>query len=83
MNQETFDNTVLGIAEFESKLAYIAVQMRRQNDPDANRREEEMMFLQNVLNGLRNYDITSEILTDDEVNYYFELAVQVIQSCPL
>lgn len=83
MTQTIFDNIVLGIANYEGNLAHVCVQMTRQNDPDASRRAEELMMLQNVLFGLRHYDISSEIFTDAEISYYFELATQVIQSCPL
>jgi len=83
MTQTEFDNAVLSIAEHEVRVAYAACQLRRQNDPDHNRIEEELMMLQNVLNGLRNYDISSDILTDAEIAYYFELSTQVIQNCPL
>lgn len=41
------------------------------------------MMLQNVLYGLRNYDISSEILTDVEIEYYFELSTLIVQNCPL
>ena len=81
--QAEFDDIVLGIADHEVRLAYLACRMRRQNDPDCNRREEELMMLQNVLYGLRNYDITSDILTDAEIRYYYELATSIAQSCPL
>ena len=83
MTQTQFDDTVLGIAEHEVRIGYIACQMRRQNDPDHNRIEEELMMLQNVLTGLRNYDITSDILTDAEIDYYFELSTQIVQNCPM
>ena len=83
MTQDEFDNTVLGIADNEVRMTYVTCQLRRQNDPDCNRREEELMMLQNVLNGLRNYDITSGILTDDQINYYYELATSIVQNCPM
>jgi len=83
MTQAEFDDTVLGIANHEVRLAYAVCQMRRQNDPDCNRREEELMMLQNIIYGLRNYDITSDILTDAEISYYYELATNVVQNCPM
>lgn len=81
--QAQYDDIVLGIADHEVRLAYIATQMRRQNDPDCNRREEELMMLQNILYGLRNYDITADILTEAEIKYYYELATNIAQNCPL
>lgn len=81
--QAQFDDIVLGIADHEVRMTYITCQMRRQNDPDCNRREEELMMLQNVLFGLRNYDITADILTEAEIKYYYELATNIAQNCPL
>lgn len=83
LTQESYDNTILSVAEHEVRIGYAVCQLRRQNDPDCNRLEEELMMLQNVLYGLRNYDITSEILTDTEINYYFELSTLIVQNCPL
>jgi hypothetical protein len=83
MTQTEFDNMVLAIADHEVRVAYACCQLRRQNDPDCNRIEEELMLLQNALYGLRNYDISSEILTDAEINYYVELSTLVVQNCPL
>jgi len=82
MTQDAFDEAVLGIAAHEVRIGYACCQLRRQNDPDANRVEDELMMLQNVLYGVRNYDITSEILTDEEIAYYFELSTLIVQNCP-
>lgn len=83
MTQTKYDNIVLGVADQEIRVAYSVCQLRRQNDPDCNRIEEELMMLQNILYGLRNYDISSEILTDAEIAYYLELSTLIVQNCPL
>jgi hypothetical protein len=83
MSQTDYDNMVLSIGDYHVTMANKCCLLRRQNDPDWMRMEEELMLLQNVLFAMRDYDITSDILTDAEIAYYQELAIQVIQSCPL
>ena len=82
MTQTEFDQVVLGIQEHGVRIAYNAARMRIQNDPDCNRIERELMMLTVIIEALKNYDITSEILTDAEIAYYFELATQIVQYCP-
>jgi len=83
LTQTEFDNAVLSVADHEVRIAYACCQLRRQNDPACNAREEELIMLQNVLYGLRNYDVDSDILTETEINYLFELSTQIVQNCPL
>jgi hypothetical protein len=82
ITQEQFDDIVVGIGEHQVDLAYIAIQMRRQGDPDAGRRERESIFIMNILDALKNYDLEYETLTDDEIYYLQELATLAVQSCP-
>jgi len=83
MTQTELDNIVISMAGWETDMAYKAALLRKQNDPDCNVQEEALMFLQNVMNSLRNYDVTEDILTDAEINYLFELATLAIQTCPM
>lgn len=82
MTQDEFDNKVLAIAGKEVSLAVIVADLRRQDDPAALRLEEQGMTLNNVLSALKNYDITSGILTDTEIDYLFELATITTQTYP-
>lgn len=82
LTQEKLDDLVLAIAAEETRIAYNCCRLARQNDPDHERISDELVMLQNVLYGLRNYDITSEILTDTEIAYYLELSTLISQSCP-
>lgn len=82
MTQEELDNKVLAIAEKEIDLAVIIADLRRQGDPLASRLEEQGMVLNNVLSSLKDYDITSGIITDAEIDYLLELATITTQTYP-
>jgi len=82
MTQETFDDKVIAIASQHVTRMGIVADLRMQGDSQAQRLEQEQMFLQNVLSALQDYDITSEILTDDEIEYLHELASGALISFP-
>jgi hypothetical protein len=82
MNQVEFDNAVLAFTQRGVDLMYITAKMKRQGDPDVRRLEQEYMFLQNVVSALRDYDITSDLLSTANIDYLFELATNVLQRCP-
>ena len=82
MTQSELDNKVLAIAEKEISLAIIIADLRRQSDPMANTLEEQAMVLNNVLSSLKDYDITSGIITDSEIDYLLELATITTQTYP-
>jgi hypothetical protein len=82
MTQSELDNKVLAIAEKEINLAVIIADLRRQSDPLANTLEEQAMVLNNVLSALRDYDITSGIITDTQIDYLLELATITTQTYP-
>jgi len=81
--QTEYDNIVLGIAEHEIRITDKLVAMKRQNDPDCWRQENELMMLQNCLHALKHYDVDADFLSDEDIYYLHELCVLVIQSCPL
>ena len=83
MTQDAYDEYVLGIADFQTDLADNARQLRKQDDPAAWYREEENMMLMNILDALKFYDVDADILTDDEVDFYFELATLISENCPV
>lgn len=82
MTQNEFDNKVLSIAEKEINMVSSIADLRRQGDPVSLKLETNQIFLQNILSALRDYDVDAEILTDSEMDYLFELATCVTQTCP-
>ena len=82
MTQAEFDNKVMAIAEKEINLMATIVDLRRQGDPLSTSLEERQMMLNNVLCALKDYDITSGIISDSEIEYLFELATITGQTIP-
>lgn len=82
MNQSEFDDKVLAVAQKGVVMAAHIADLRRQGDPDARRLEEEYIMLQNCLTSLKDYDITSDLLSDDDIKYVFELSTSILQTCP-
>lgn len=74
ITQEELNDIVLSIADHQVRLANLMSILRRQGDPDAWRREKENMMLFNILDSLKNYDLTYDIFTDTEIKYLLELA---------
>lgn len=82
MLQTEYDDNVNAIAEHSVRLAYNAAKLRRQYDPAMYQREEEVIFIQNILFSLSYYDVDSLLFTETELRDLFALATQVIQYCP-
>ena len=61
-------------------LAYRTAILRRQWDPKAYYREQELMMLQNILYSLYYYDVSSGLLEDDAIDLLFELGTQITQN---
>lgn len=70
-------NLEIGIAEITCKTANLI----RAGDQDAYRMQHRLMRLQVCKWCLVGYDISSEILTDDEIDYILEQGNKVLQSC--
>jgi len=81
--QTDFDNIVLGIADHQIRLAVVTAALRRQGDPDAWRREEELIMLQNIIDALRDYDVDADFLSDENIWYLQELATIIVENCPI
>lgn len=81
--QAEYDLLVQNFIDYEVRLANRCALLREQNDPSAFGREEQLMMLQNVIFGLKDYDITWDYLTQTEIDYYFEIATTLIQNCTL
>lgn len=74
ITQAEFDDKVLAVASKHITLMGIAADLRKQGDKEALRIEQEQMFLQNVISALKDYDITSDVLETEDIDYLFELA---------
>lgn len=64
---------------FANKVATL----RKQDDPAAFNKEEYLMMFDNVMYSLRDYDVTSELLTDEEIEYLYELGTQISLNWPM
>ena len=83
ITQTDFDSIVLGIAEHQVRLANITAAMRRQGDTDSWRREEELMMLQNIVNALRDYDVTDDYLSNQDILDLHELVILIVADCSI
>ena len=78
MTQTELDNAVIGLASKHVDLMVKACDLRRQGDPSAKRIEEEQMLVQNCLASLKDYDITSDYLNQDDIDYLLELGTGAV-----
>ncbi len=83
IDQDYIDNLVQMIAAFTTDFGIQILDLVVQQDPDAWRSEQMLMALQNIMWSLRDYDIDVDIFTEQEIMYLEELAIQLIQDCPL
>ena len=83
INQDYIDNLVQMIAAFTTDFGIKVLDLVVQQDPDAWRMEQTLMALQNIMWSLRDYDIDVDVFTEQEILYLEELAIQLIQDCPL
>ena len=82
MTQTEFDDMVLGIAGNQISLGIVTTAMHRQGDPDAWRREEELIMLTIIIDALKDYDVDADFLTNDNILHLRELATIIIENCP-
>jgi hypothetical protein len=73
MTQDELDDIVVALADRHVDVMVKACDLRRQGDPEARRIEEEQMLVQNCLSALKDYDVTSDVLTEDDIAYNIEL----------
>ena len=83
ITQTDFDSIVLGIVEHQVRLGIITAAMRRQGDTDAWRREEELMMLQNIVDALRDYDVTDDYLSNQDILDLHELVILIVADCSI
>ena len=82
MTQEELDDIVLSLADKGVDRAVTVAALRRQGDPKAGELEESQIMFSNVMNSLRDYDIDSTLLSQDDINYCIELATIITQTKP-
>lgn len=82
MTQLEFDDKVLAAISGHLGVMEIAADLRIQGDPQARRLEEEQMLMQNAVTGLKSYDVTSELMSDSDVEYLFDLATSAMVKFP-
>jgi len=82
MTQSDFDDLVLAIADKHVLRMGTIADLRMQGDPSAKRLEEEQMLMHNVLTALQDYDVTSDLLSEADIEYLEELATGAAISCP-
>jgi hypothetical protein len=82
VTQDVFDSKLSDLIEREVRFAYTCAVLHIQGDPIAHKREQELMMLQNVINSLRDYDVTSELLEDSDVELFFELGTTITLNWP-
>lgn len=82
MTQTELDNIVLTIADKEVDRMVNVAALRRQRDPKAREMEESQMMLVNLTSSLRDYDITSTLLSQEDIDYMIELATIITQTKP-
>jgi hypothetical protein len=81
-DQTTFDDMVDTLIGHEIRITKHAADMHKQDDPIAPEREDEVMMMQNIIYSLRDYDVTSELLTDDEIRTNYEMGLQIAINWP-
>lgn len=81
MTQTEFNNKVIALQARFAALTNIAATMDNTKDPYAEVSRHRQRFLANIISALDGYDITSEILTEDQILFTFELGICAGQSC--
>lgn len=77
MLQTEYDDSIDILRLSQIKYAKFVAQLRQRGDPAAYLKEEYLILMDNVLYSLRDYDISSGVLTDAEIAYLFELGTQL------
>lgn len=80
MSQERHDSRVSQVESAGLIYAYQMCILRIQKDPGYLQMQREYMMLLNIMDTLSTYDITSDLLTKEELRYLFELSTLVLSS---
>jgi hypothetical protein len=82
MTQTDFDAEVVVLIGNEVRFGNTTALLRKRDDPAYKAREEELMMLQNVIYCLRDYDVTSGLLEDDEILKLIEIGTKITLNWP-
>lgn len=82
MTQEQFNDEVFNLQVGIAGLTVKVTDLIRSGDQDAYRMQHRLIRVQICRMCLMGYDLTSDVLTDDEISYTFEQAHKILQSCP-
>ena len=81
INQDYIDSLVQKMAALTVDLGIKVLDLRVQQDPDWWRQGQALMAIQALNWSIRDYDITADIFTEQELMYIEELMMQLIQRC--
>lgn len=77
--QDRIDNIVIGITDVMVTLTDICMSLKAASDPGAYKMEEDLIALSVFCDSIRDYDVTSDILTQDEINTIIEFCVLITE----
>lgn len=81
--QAEFDASIEILFLNKIRYSHKVATMRKQDDPAVMNKEEYLMMFDNVMYALRDYDVTSELFTDEEIEYLYELGTQISLNWPM
>ena len=76
--QTRLDAIVIGFSEEAVRIADIAMALRSYSDPGAFIAEEDLMTFHVFLDSIRNYDVLSGVLTQEDINDIIEMCTQIV-----
>ena len=82
INQDYIDNLVLWSADKETDLADIVNECIVNQDPAEEELMLKLMAVQFLSRSIRDYDITWEWFTEEEILLIEEQIMSIIQTCP-
>lgn len=83
MTQNEFNARVLTLKNRLIDLTVTTSDMNRIKDPYSEQSKHRQRFLANIVSALDGYDLSTELLTEDQILYTFELGICSGQSCSI
>lgn len=82
VTQEYVDNLVLWSADKKTNLAGIVAECLANGDPAYDQLVMNLIAIQSFHNCIRDYDITWDVFTEDDILYIEEMIYRILQTCP-
>lgn len=82
IDQDYIDNLVLFVADKKTDIAGIVCDCIINNDPARDELIMRLMAVQVMQLSIRDYDITWELFTEDDLFQIEETMLEIIQTCP-